>query len=42
MIELRCVEPDDFLDEPVNRLHALELAERGEITTAHHRRVAAP
>lgn len=42
VIELRCVEPDDFLDEPVNRLHALELAERGEITTAHHRRVAAP
>lgn len=43
MLELRCVEPGEFGPaEGAGRLHELEARTRGEITTAYHRRVAAP
>jgi SAM-dependent methyltransferase len=41
MLELRCVEPGDFGVDAA-ALHALEARERGEVTTAYHRREARP
>ncbi len=41
IVELRCVEPDDFAPAgDALRLHALEAELRGDVTTPHHRRVA--
>jgi SAM-dependent methyltransferase len=43
LLELHCVDPREFpRRETVNRLHELETAARGEITTADHRRIAVP
>lgn len=43
LLDLRLVEPEDFPQRAgLDRLHALEAAARGEITTADHRRMTAP
>jgi hypothetical protein len=43
LVDLRCIEPGDFASRGAeNRLHALETRERGDVTTAYHRRVAVP
>lgn len=42
LVDLRCVEPGDFASRGAeNRLNAIEARERGDVTTAYHRRVVA-